>query len=61
MDVFRQRKTKRLNIRVTPEDHSWLFSFAKRRKTKVSKLFAQFIEFLRHSEEEREEDADDEG
>jgi hypothetical protein len=52
------RKTKRINIRISPEDHDWLFSFAKKRKTKVSKLFQQFLAFLRDSSL-KDEDAED--
>jgi len=61
MEELKERKTKRLNIRVTPADHSWLFTFASKRKMKVSKLFEQFIGYLRQTDEEKEEDADDEG
>ena len=53
------RKTKRINIRISPEDHDWLFTFARKQETKVSKLFQQFLTFLRDSISE-EEDADDE-
>ena len=53
------KKTKRINIRISPEDHAWLFNFAKKQETKVSKLFQKFLAFLRETEPE-EEDADDE-
>lgn len=58
LDFDKKRKIKRINIRVTQEDHDWLFGFAKRRGTKVSKLFATFLEFLRVQDKKRD-DADD--
>lgn len=57
LDIYRQRKTKRINIRITKADHDWLFDFAKRRGTKVSKLFATFLGFLR-AQDKKKEDAD---
>lgn len=59
LDIYRHRKTKRINIRISQVDHDWLFDFAKRRGTKVSKLFATFLDFLRAQDRKREEDLED--
>ena len=58
LDIYKKRKSKRINIRITKVDHDWLFDFAKRRGTKVSKLFATFLDFLR-SQDKKQDDADD--
>ena len=50
MNLLEETKTKRIYVRLTPSDHSWLMGFASRRETTVSKLFRQFIEYLRAQE-----------
>jgi hypothetical protein len=47
MQIDKQLKTKRINIRITPTDHEWLFDFAKKSRTTVSKLFAKYVDYLR--------------
>jgi hypothetical protein len=54
MEVIKENKTKRLNIRITPKQHSWLFRFAKRKKTSVSALFAKFLLFLKRADADGE-------
>jgi hypothetical protein len=58
MDPFKEKKTKRINVRVTPSDHRWLFMFAQEKGITVSKLFERFIAFLRKDAER--DDADSE-
>lgn len=60
LDIYRKRKVKRINIRISKADHDWLFDFAHRRGTKVSKLFATFIDFLRGQDKKLDADDQDE-
>ena len=57
MNLFKEKKTKRIYVRMTPSDHQWLLTFAKKRETKISKLFMQFIDLMKTRDRERE-DAD---
>jgi hypothetical protein len=55
MDPFKEKKTKRINIRITPSDHEWLFEFAKENELTVSKLFERFVSVLRKDADQRED------
>jgi len=53
----KERKTKRINIRIAPTQHDWLFKHAKERETTVSKLFSGFVVTLQ-DKEQASDDAD---